>query len=54
MKRRFELAAHENGVGVRESMAICIDTIEPGVQYVMIVKNTWVGWHVPVNIIVTP
>jgi hypothetical protein len=43
----------KNGVGVRESMAICIDTIEPGVQYVMIVKNTWVGWHVAASRIVT-
>lgn len=52
MKRRFEFAAHKNGVGVRESMAICIDTIEPGVQYVKIVKNMWVGWHVATNWIV--
>lgn len=35
-------------------MAICIDTIEPGVQYVMIVKNTWVGWHIAATGIVTP
>lgn len=33
-------------------MAICIDTIEPGVQYVMIVKNFWVGWYVTANRIV--
>ena len=33
-------------------MAICIDTIEPGVQYVMIVKDFWVGWHVAANTIV--